>query len=149
MLVCLNVCLLLGSGGVFFGVSSFGSVTMAAAKQWGNNGVVFFLGSALRVRCRGKILLLVQPELQKGEFVRSRHAQLKELKTGIKWKKSEMEYTPFLSLLCPWRLDWRRAGQPGLDSSQGQDVSLLQWVPGALSRGVETFADYNYLYMMP
>jgi hypothetical protein len=37
---CMNVCLLLGSGGVFFGVSSFGSVTMAAAQQWGN--AVFF-----------------------------------------------------------------------------------------------------------
>jgi hypothetical protein len=36
-----------------------------------------------------------------------------------------MEYNPFLSLLCPWRLDGLRAGQPGLDSRQGQDASLL------------------------
>jgi hypothetical protein len=39
--------------------------------------------------------------------------------------KCEVEYTPFLSLLCPWRLDGLRAGQPGMDSRQGQDVSLL------------------------
>jgi hypothetical protein len=39
--------------------------------------------------------------------------------------KCEVEYTPFLSLLCPWRLDGLQAGQPGLDSRQGQDVSLL------------------------
>jgi hypothetical protein len=39
--------------------------------------------------------------------------------------KCEVECTPFLSLLYPWRLDWLRAGQPGLDSRQGQDVSLI------------------------
>jgi hypothetical protein len=39
--------------------------------------------------------------------------------------KCEVEYNPFLSLLCPWRLDGLRAGQPGLDSGQGQDVSFL------------------------
>jgi hypothetical protein len=39
--------------------------------------------------------------------------------------KCEVEYTPFLSLLCPWRLDGHRGGELGLDSGQGQDVSLL------------------------
>jgi hypothetical protein len=39
--------------------------------------------------------------------------------------KCEVQYTPFLSLLCPWRLDGQRAGQPGLDSGQGQGVFLL------------------------
>jgi hypothetical protein len=39
--------------------------------------------------------------------------------------KCEMEYTPFLSLLCPWRLDGHRVGQMGLHSGQGQDVSFL------------------------
>jgi hypothetical protein len=39
--------------------------------------------------------------------------------------KCEVEYTPFLSLLCPWRLDGLRAGLPGLDSLQGQDVFPL------------------------
>jgi hypothetical protein len=95
--VCMFVCLLLGSGGVFFGVSSFGSVTMAAAQQWGNNGVVFSLGSVLRICCRGNIFLSIiikykipgapssgvkwsgreaeiQPKFQKGEVVKSRHA---------------------------------------------------------------------------
>jgi hypothetical protein len=36
--------------------------------------------------------------------------------------KCEVEYTPFLSLSC---LDGHRGGQLGLDSGQGQDVSLL------------------------
>jgi hypothetical protein len=48
--------------------------------------------------------------------------------------KCEVEYTPFLSLLCPWSLDGLLTGQPGLDSGQGQDVSLLHDVqtgPGA------------------
>jgi hypothetical protein len=44
---------------------------------------------------------------------------MKQLKTKIK------RYTPFLSLLCPWRLDGLRAGQSGLNSREGQDVSLL------------------------
>jgi hypothetical protein len=39
--------------------------------------------------------------------------------------KCEVEHTPFLSLLCPWGLDGHRGGQLGLDSGQGQDVSLL------------------------
>jgi hypothetical protein len=39
--------------------------------------------------------------------------------------KCEVEHTPFLSLLCPWRLDGLRAGQSGLDSRKWQDVSLL------------------------
>jgi hypothetical protein len=39
--------------------------------------------------------------------------------------KCEVEYTPFLSLLCPWRLDGHRGGQMGLNYGQGQDVSLL------------------------
>jgi hypothetical protein len=39
--------------------------------------------------------------------------------------KCEVGYTSFLSLLCPWCLDGLRTGQPGLDSRQGQDVSLL------------------------
>jgi hypothetical protein len=37
----------------------------------------------------------------------------------------EVEYTPFLSLLCPWHLDGLQAVQPGLDSRQGHDVSRL------------------------
>jgi hypothetical protein len=37
----------------------------------------------------------------------------------------EVGCTPFLSLLCPWHLDRLRAGRPGLDSRQEQDVSLL------------------------
>jgi hypothetical protein len=76
--------------------SSVGSV--AWQRPVSNNGVVFSLGSVLRVRCRGII------------FVKN---------------KCEVEYTPFLSLLCPWRLDGLRAGQPELDSREGQDVSLL------------------------
>jgi hypothetical protein len=49
--------------------------------------------------------------------------------------KCEMEYTPFLSLQCLWRLDGLRAGQPGLDCRQGQDVSrlVLQGPPRLLS----------------
>jgi hypothetical protein len=39
--------------------------------------------------------------------------------------KREVGYTPFLSFLCPWRLDGLRAGLPGLDSRKGQAVSLL------------------------
>jgi hypothetical protein len=49
---------------------------------------------------------------------------VKQLKTEIK-RKINVEYTPFLSLLCPWCLAGHRGGQLGLDSGQGQDVSLL------------------------
>jgi hypothetical protein len=60
----------------------FGYVTMAAAQQRGNafilvsvarqrpvsdNREVFSLESVPRTRCRGHIVLLVQPELQEGE----------------------------------------------------------------------------------
>jgi hypothetical protein len=69
-----------------------------------------------------------------------------------------------LSLLCSWRLDGLRAGQPGWDSRQGQDVSLIHNVetgsgahPGSypVSTGVlflgvlKTFANYNYFYIIP
>jgi hypothetical protein len=79
-------------------------------------------------------------------------------------KKCEMEYTPFLSLLCPWRHNGLRAGQPGLDSRQGQDVSLLHNVQtgfgahqasypmstgGFFSGGGEAFANYIFSYVMP
>jgi hypothetical protein len=50
---------------------------------------------------------------------------MKQLKTYQVKNKCGVEYTPFLSLLCPWRLDGLWAGRPGLDSGQGQDVSLL------------------------
>jgi hypothetical protein len=77
----MSVCSLLGSRGVFFGVSSFESVTrhwpnsvlmrsfvesVARQRPVNNSGVVFFLGSVLRVCCRGNITLLIQPKLQKG-----------------------------------------------------------------------------------
>jgi hypothetical protein len=68
-----------------------------------------------------------------------------------------------LTLLCPWRLDGLRAGRSGLDSRQGQNVSLLHNVQtgsgdhppsypmstGALSPGVKIFANYNIIYIMP
>jgi hypothetical protein len=53
---------------------------------------------------------------------------MKQLKTKIKWKinvKWSTLHSYQLSLLCPWRLDGLRAGQPVLDSRQEQDVSLL------------------------
>jgi hypothetical protein len=89
--------------------------------------VVFSLGSILRARCGENIFPLIiiikykipgaispgvrrsgreaeiQPELQKGKVVMSRHV---------------------LSLLCPWRHNELRAGQPGFDSRQGQNFSL-------------------------
>jgi hypothetical protein len=40
----------------------------------GNNREVFSLGSVLKTRYHGKIVLLVQPEMQEGEVGRSRHA---------------------------------------------------------------------------
>jgi hypothetical protein len=63
----------------------------------------------------------------------------------------EVGYTPFLSLLCPWRLDGLRAGQPGLDSRHGQMFLFstmsrlvlgptkppIQCVQGALYAGVK------------
>jgi hypothetical protein len=49
---------------------------------------------------------------------------MKQLKTKFNWKIN-VEYTPFLSLLCPWGLDGLQAGRPGLDSRQVQDVPLL------------------------
>jgi hypothetical protein len=50
---------------------------------------------------------------------------MKQLKRNQMKIKGIVEYAPFLSLLCPWCLDGLGAGQPGLNSRQGQDVSLL------------------------
>jgi hypothetical protein len=82
--------LLLGGGGVFFGVRFFwGALVcqrpnkglvrsflgcLARQRPVSNNREVYSLGSVLRTRCHGKIVLLVQPELQEGEVGRSRHA---------------------------------------------------------------------------
>jgi hypothetical protein len=57
---------------------------IARQRPISNNWEVFSLESVMRTRCRGKFVLLVQPELQEGEVGRSRHAQLKELKADIK-----------------------------------------------------------------
>jgi hypothetical protein len=64
---------LLGRGGVFFGVSSLLGTLLW---QWpvSNNREVFSSGSVPRTCCYGKIVLLVQLELQEGEVSRSRHA---------------------------------------------------------------------------
>jgi hypothetical protein len=76
--------LLLGGGGVFFGVRFFwvryyGSGPTkgwCVARQWpvSNNREVFSLGYVPRTRYHGKFVLLVRPELQEGEVGRSRHA---------------------------------------------------------------------------
>jgi hypothetical protein len=82
--------LLLGGGGVFFGVRFFlrallwqqpneglvRSFLGCVARQLhiSNNWEVFSLGSILKTRFHGKIVLLVQPKLQEGEVGRSRHA---------------------------------------------------------------------------
>jgi hypothetical protein len=90
--VCISVCMYVRC----LAMRSFvGSV--ARQRPVGNNGVVFSLGSVLRTRFRGNIVLLIiikykipgalsprvklsrseaeiQPELQKGEVVRSSHA---------------------------------------------------------------------------
>jgi hypothetical protein len=78
---CMNVCLLLGDGDVFFGVSSFGSVarqrlnneimrsfagSVPRKRPTGNNRVVFSLESVLGARCRRDIVLVIQPDLRKG-----------------------------------------------------------------------------------
>jgi hypothetical protein len=57
--------------------------------------------------------------------------------------KCEVGYTPFLSLLYPWRLNRLRAGQPGLDSRKGQDVSLLHNVHAG-SRGPPSLLSNEY-----
>jgi hypothetical protein len=90
----MSVCLLLGRGGVFSWVSSFGSV---ARHRPNNDAMRSFVGSVARQRPRGNIFLLIifeykirgalspgvkrsgreaeiQPDLQKGEVVKSRHA---------------------------------------------------------------------------
>jgi hypothetical protein len=71
------------------GLVLFGCVTMAAAPQRlgafyfgcvarqrpvSNNREVFSFGSVPKTRYHGKIVLLVQPDLQEGKFGRSRHA---------------------------------------------------------------------------
>jgi hypothetical protein len=81
--------LLLG-GGVFFGVSFFLGALLwqrpnkglvrsflgcvARQRPLSNNREVFFLASVPGTRYHGKIVLLVQAELQEGEVGRSRHA---------------------------------------------------------------------------
>jgi hypothetical protein len=63
--------------------------------------------------------------------------------------------------MCPWRLDGLRDGRPGFDSRQDVSFSTtsrpvlgptqppIQWLPGSISPGVKTFANYNYVYIMP
>jgi hypothetical protein len=68
-----NVTLTLINKGVMR--SFLGSV--ARQRSVSNNREVFSLGSVLGTRCHGKIVLLVQPKLQEGEFGRSRQAQMR------------------------------------------------------------------------
>jgi hypothetical protein len=60
----------------------------------------------------------IKSELQKDEQEQARINEAIKDKFQAK-NKYEVGYTPFLSLLCPWRLDGLRAGRPGLDSRQG------------------------------
>jgi hypothetical protein len=46
----------------------------AARQRPVSNNQVFSLGSILRTRCHGKIVLLIQPELQKDKIFKCRHA---------------------------------------------------------------------------
>jgi hypothetical protein len=97
--------------------------------------------------------------LQKGEE-QARINEAIEDRNQVK-NKCQLEYNPFLSLLCPWRHNEIRAGQPGLDSRQGQDVYLLHNVQTGSGAhpaypvstggyilggggGVKTFANYKY-----
>jgi hypothetical protein len=82
--------LLLGGGSVFFEVWFFlgallwqwpniGLVSsflgcIARQQPVSNNREVFSLGSVLKTRYHGKVVLLVRAELQEGEVGRSRHA---------------------------------------------------------------------------
>jgi hypothetical protein len=65
--------LFLGRGGVFF-LGQFFLGMVLWQRPVSNNREVFSLGSVLRARCHGKIVLLVQPKMQEGEVGRSRHA---------------------------------------------------------------------------
>jgi hypothetical protein len=83
-------CLLLGRGGVFFGVQFVLGALLwqqpnkglvrsflgCVASQWpvSNNQEVFSLGSIPKTRYHRNIVLLVRPELEEGEVGRSRHA---------------------------------------------------------------------------
>jgi hypothetical protein len=49
-----------------------------------------------------------------------------------------MEYTPFLSLLCPWRLDGHKGGQLGLDS--GAHPASYTVSPGGSFTGDENLS---------
>jgi hypothetical protein len=134
----------------------------SVARQWlvSNNREEFSLGSILRTRCHGRIILLVQPELQEGEVGRSRHAEMKQLKTEIKWK---------WSTLCSYHCCVHGVSTGiGVDSwgwilgrgkmflfsttsrpVQGHTQPPIQWVVEALSRGMKTLSNYDYLYIMP
>jgi hypothetical protein len=145
--------------GLLFGKSS------ARQRPVSNNQWVFPLGSVLNTRCHWKIHLIIQPELQKGEIGRSRHALVKQwLKTEIKWKMNVKWSTlrSYHSCICgvsmgnglesrcwiPGRGEIFRfstASRPVL----GPTHTPIQWVPGALSRGLKTFANYDYLYILP
>jgi hypothetical protein len=60
----------------------------------------------------------------------------------------EVGYTPFLSLPCPWRLDGLRAGRAGLDSGQGQDVSLLHNVQTGSGPTQPPINEYRGLFLL-
>jgi hypothetical protein len=76
--------LLLGGGGVFFGIRFFWGATKGLVRSFlrsvgrqrpvSNDWEVFYLGSVQKTRYHGKTVLSVRPELQEGEVGRSRHA---------------------------------------------------------------------------
>jgi hypothetical protein len=68
--------------------------------------------------------------------------------------KCEVECTPFLSLLCLWRLNGLRAGQPGLDSRQEQDKvvisfgSVLRLYKGVCGPESDSWSEGGWLLMV-
>jgi hypothetical protein len=144
--LCVCVCVCMCSG-VFFGVRS-GAVARQR-QQWG--GVFFLVRSeAVTGQQWGGVFILVRSKAVTGmggtpllfalwntpwkwRYIGQVNPNCKRMKwvpgassPGVKRSGREAEIQRvFLSLQCLWHLGGLRAGQLGLDSQQGQDVSLL------------------------
>jgi hypothetical protein len=78
---------------------------------------------------------------------------------GVKLRYNRYSYHSYVrGVSAGYRLDSRgwipRRGKMFLFSTKSRPVlgptpPPIQWVPGALSPGVKTFANYNYFYIMP
>jgi hypothetical protein len=133
--------LLLGRGGVFLLVRSEDLLPREHLSP-NNNQIQNTGGSSLGVK-RSGCEAVIQPELQKGEFVRSRHAWMKQLKTEIEWKINVKWSTLHSYHSCVHGV------LTGWPARFGFLARARCFSSPVTTGGVKTLANYNYFYVMP